>query len=237
MITRPTPSSRPSGGRTSRLLPVLALLLAAVVSLAACSGSDAPGDSPGDASGTPAVAASADASEGGGDGGGADQADSFLAAWPTAQEAMAQVADDAVLLSVGTGGLALADVPSSWSFVFFSPGTKHVYSVAVDHGDAGEAQDLGAATSDTEVGAALDVESIEVGAAEAVALAREFGEQSGAVPANVMVGGAFADLPGAADLDIRSGVWTVTFATGTDLADAQKYDVDMMTGEVTAAKD
>lgn len=233
MITRPTPSSRPSGGRTSTLLPVLALLLVAVLlAPAACGGSDAPGD----ASVAPTVASSADGSESGGDGG-ADQADSFLAAWPKAQEAMAQVADDGVLLSVGTGGLALADVPSSWSFIFFSPGTKHVYSVAVDHGDAGEAQDLGAATSDTEVGAALDIESIEVGAAEAVAVAREFGEQSGAVPANVMVGGAFADLPGAADLDIRSGVWTVTFATGTDLADAQKYDVDMMTGEVTAAKD
>jgi hypothetical protein len=219
------------------LLLIIGVLAAAVLATAACGGSDAPGDAPGDASGTPAVDESAGATGSGGDGGGADQADSLLAAWPKARESMAKLADDAVLLSVGTGGLAPADVPASWSFIFFSPGTMHVYSVAVEHGDAGEAQDLGAATSDTEVGAALDIESIDVGAAEAVAVAREFGEQSGGVPANVMVGGAFADLPGAADLDIRSGVWTVTFATGTDLADAQKYDVDMMTGEVTAVED
>jgi hypothetical protein len=29
-------------------------------------------------------------------------------------------------------------------------------------------------------------------------------------------------------------VWTVTFASGTDLADAVKFEVDMMSGAVTA---
>jgi hypothetical protein len=33
------------------------------------------------------------------------------------------------------------------------------------------------------------------------------------------------------------GVWDVTFATGTDLADAQAFTVDMMTGAVAAAKE
>ncbi len=217
------PGRRPVILGVARYAPALVLLLAAVVlGMAACGGSE-----------------SSDDASGGGGGGGdeAAQTDSFLAAWPKARDSVAKLADDAVLLSAGTSGLALADVPSSWSFILYSPGTKRIYSVAVEHGTAQAARDLGGATQDTDVSGAIDVESIKVGAADAVVKAREFGEQSGEVPMNVMVGGAFVDLPGAADLNVRSGVWTVTFATGTDLADAQKYDVDMMTGEVTAAKD
>ena len=45
-----------------------------------------------------------------------------MKAYPTAQEAMTAVVQDAVPLGAGTGGLALADVPDSWSFTFFSPG-------------------------------------------------------------------------------------------------------------------
>ncbi len=213
---------RPVTLGVSRDALVLVLLLVAVaLGMAACGGSESSGDA-----------------SGGGDGGDeAAQADSFLAAWPKAQDSVAKLADDAVLLSAGTSGLALADVPSSWSFILYSPGTKRIYSVAVEHGTAQAARDLGGATQDTDVSGAIDVESIKVGAADAVVKAREFGEKSGEVPMNVLVGGAFVDLPGAADLNVRSGVWTVTFATGTDLADAQKYDVDMMTGEVTAVKD
>ena len=219
-----SPSLHSVRGAAPRVL-IMALLLAfAALSLAAC-GSDSSGGAAGDSSG------------GGDEGDAVTQTDSFLAAWPEAQESMAQLADDAVLLSAGTGGLALADVPSSWNFIFFSPGTRRVYSVAVEHGEAQEAQDLGKATKDTDVGAAVDVEAIDVGGADAVVMAREFGEKSGSVPKNVMVGGAFAELPGAADLDMQSGVWTITFASGTDLADAQKYAVDMMTGEVTAVED
>jgi len=213
-------------------LALLTLLALAVLALAACGGADPAGDP---AAGTPSATASGSAGESGSED--AAATDGFKAAWPKAQESVAALADDSVLLSAGTSGLALADVPASWSFVFYSPGTGRVYSVAVEHGAAREAQDLGPATSDTDVSAAMDVREIEVGAADAVVKARAFGEKSGAVPRNVMVGGAFVDLPGAADLDVRPGVWTVTFASGTDLADAQKYDVDMMTGEVTAVED
>jgi hypothetical protein len=51
-----------------------------------------------------------------------------------------------------------------------------------------------------------------------------------------MVLGSFADVPGGSALGMKSGVWTVTFATGTDAADAGAFTVDMMTGTVTAAK-
>jgi hypothetical protein len=59
-------------------------------------------------------------------------------------------------------------------------------------------------------------------AAEAVVRAREFGEKSGVVPRNVVVSGAFAEIeaPGGVDVGTRPGVWTITFASGTDLADA-----------------
>lgn len=34
-----------------------------------------------------------------------------------------------------------------------------------------------------------------------------------------------------------TAVWTVAFATGTELANAREYEVDMMTGEVTEVQE
>ena len=83
---------------------------------------------------------------------------------------------------------------------------------------------------------AIDVASINVGAGEAVVQARAYAEKRGAVPKNVVVGGVFAELPGGAAAGYTPGVWTVAFATGTDLADVQTYAVDMMTGVVPKVK-
>jgi len=207
---------------TARSLVVAALLVLAVLGLIACGGSASTGGS-------------GDGSSGGeGSSGGAQ--DSFLQAYPAAREAIAGVADDAVLFSAGTGGLALADVPANWSYSFFSPADGHVYMVSVEHGEAGEPRDFGEAAVGTKVTDSLDVETIEVGGAEAVVKAREFGEQSGEVPKNVLVGGTFAVTQSSAEAGLALGVWTVTFATGTDAADAQSYDVDMMTGEVAKSE-
>jgi hypothetical protein len=166
------------------------------------------------------------------------QTDSALTAWPEAEEAMLKVADDAVLSSVGTGGLALADVPHSWSFAFFSASKNALYLVSVEDGTVQPPRKWLDAKAGTDVRTVVDIEAVEVGAAEAVLLAREFGEQSGVVPKNVMVSGAFAEVeaPGGADSGIKPGVWTVTFASGTDLADAVAFEVDMMSGAVTAVK-
>ena len=200
------------------IVALVALLLAAPA-LVACGGSgSSSGSSPAAGQGGPA----------GGD--------SLLAAWPKAQESMAAVADDAVLVAAGTSGLALADVPDSWGFTFFSPSKQHVYMVDGEHGVAGKPRDLGAANKKVTVTSATDIGAIKVGGADAVVKARAFGEQSGSVPKNVVVGGVFARLPGAAAAGYKTGVWAVTFASGTDLADAQKYEVDMMTGAVTKAK-
>jgi hypothetical protein len=168
----------------------------------------------------------------------AAQEDSALMAWPKAQEAMMKVADDAVLSSVGTGGLALADVPHSWSFAFFSASKNALYLVSVEDGTAQPPRKWLEAKANTDVRTAVDIEEVLVGAAEAVVMAREFGEKSGVVPKNVVVSGAFAEVeaPGGADTGITPGVWTVTFASGTDLADAVTFEVDMMTGVVTAVE-
>ena len=162
--------------------------------------------------------------------------DSSLTAFPRASEAMQETASDIILLSVGTGGLALADVPSSWDFTFFSPEKAHLYKVPVEHGKAQPPVDLGAAKASLTVKQAVDITKIKTGAAEAVEKARAFGEQSTSVPKNVMVSGTFAEIPEVAASGMEAGVWHITFASGTDLADAIAYDVDMMTGEVTAAK-
>lgn len=212
----------PRRGRdvTARALALGALLALLLFGLVACGGSASTGDS-----------------GGGSSGGGDAAADSFIKAYPTAQEAMQAVVEDGVLLGVGTGGLALADVPDNWNFTFYSPGENKVYMVGVEHGTAGEPREFGEAAKGTKLTKSIDPKSIKVGAAQAVVKAREFGSQSGTLPKNVMVGGSFALTPQSEEAGMSIGVWDVTFATGTDLADAQKFTVDMMTGEVAAAKE
>lgn len=207
--------------RVVRGLALPALLALLAFGLVACGGS-------GTASGS-------DEGSGGG-GGGAAAGDSFMAAYPTAQEAIAGVAKDAVLLAAGTGGLALADVPDNWNFTYYSPGGNTLYVVGVEHGKASEPREFGEAAAGTKVTQSIDPATIEIGAAEAVVKAREFGSESGTLPKNVMVGGSFALTPQYEDAGMSIGVWEVTFATGTDLGDAQKFTVDMMTGKVAAAE-
>ena len=108
--------------------------------------------------------------------------------------------------------------------------------ILVEDGVPQPAFDMGKMKTALEARAVIDIESINVGAAKAVTLAREFGEKSGTVPKNVMVSGTFAETPGGLESGIKTGVWTVTFASGTDLADAAVFSVDMMSGAVTAAK-
>jgi hypothetical protein len=200
----------------------LAFLGAAALGLVACGGSASTGGGSGDGSSA-------------GQGGSGAAQDSFMKAYPTAQEAMTAVASDAVLLGAGTAGLALADVPDSWSFTFFSPGKMHASLVDVQHGAAGEPRDFGKAAKGTTIVSSVDAATIKVGAAEAVVKAREFATQSGEVPRNVMVGGTFAVTPTTREAGFTTGLWTVTFATGTDLADAQAFTVDMMSGDVAKA--
>jgi hypothetical protein len=214
-----------SGARLStRGLALCALLALLAIGLVACGGS----------------ASSSGGSDGGSSGGGGGDGtaeDSFKAAYPTAQKAVQAVAGDCTLLGAGTGGLALSDVPANWAFTFYSPGKNMLYMVNVEHGTAGEPREFGEAAKGTEITKSIDPGTIEVGAAQAVVKAREFGSQSGALPKNVMVGGSFAQTPQSADAGMSFGVWEVTFASGTDLADAQKFTVDMMSGEVAAAKE
>jgi hypothetical protein len=203
-------------------LGLLVLLL--LLGLAACGSSSGGGSSAGGSQ-----AASGD------QGGSGGSTDGFLAAYPVAQEAVAKQASDAVLFAAGTSGLALADVPHNWSYTFFSPSKGHAYIVDVE-GSTANARDFGAVAKGTKVLKSLDMDSVAVGAADAVVKAREFGSKSGTVPKNVMVVGTFAETPSSTSAGFDLGVWTVTFATGTDLADAQAYTVDMKTGQVAKAK-
>ena len=212
------------GARLSaRGLALVALLALLALGLVACGGSAS-------------TSGSDEGTSGGGDGAAAAE-DSFMAAYPTAQEAMQAMADDCMLLGAGTGGLALADVPSNWAFTFYSPGKHMLYMVNVEHGVAVEPREFLEAAKGTKITKSIDPGTIEVGAAEAVVKAREFGSESGTLPKNVMVGGSFAQTPQSAEEGGVIGVWEVTFASGTDLADAQAFTVDMMTGEVAAAKE
>jgi hypothetical protein len=214
-----------SGARLpARGLALCALLALLALGLVACGGSASTGGAD-------------DGTSGGGDDAAAASEDSFMAAYPTAQEAMQAMAEDCMLFSAGTAGLALADVPDSWSFTYYSPGKNMLYMVNVEHGAAVDPRESGEAAKGTEITRSIDPGTIEVGAAEAVVLAREFGSASVELPKNVMVSGTFAETKQSVDAGLSMGVWEVTFATGTDFADAQAFTVDMMSGEVAAAKE
>jgi hypothetical protein len=169
--------------------------------------------------------------------GASGKTDSALVSWPKAQEAMKKVAPDAMLLFVGTGGLALADVPDNWGFTFYSPAKSEMYKLSVEGDKVEGPTDLGS-TKDAmkSVTQSVDISTIKVGAATAVRNARKFAEKSGKVPQNVMVLGTFATVPDN-PTKTKPGFWYVTFASGTDLADAQAYQVDMNSGEVAAVKE
>ena len=207
-----------------RTVVLVALVGAVVLGLVACGGAASSGNA------TPAVQATGTA------GGQSGAGDSFTAAWPKAAEAMKGVAPDALLIASGTTGLVLAKVPESWSFTYFSQEKGAVYSVNVEHGKAGAPQQLGTVKKDVKVKNAIDAASINVGASQAIVAARAFGEKKGTLPKNVLVGGVFAELPGGAAAGYTPGIWTVVFASGTDLADAQTYAVNMTTGEVAKEK-
>ncbi len=53
---------------------------------------------------------------------------------------------------------------------------------------------------------------------------------------NVVVSSVFGEFPDESEGDNTTGVWTVAFVTGTDMAGARTFEVDMMTGEVTEVK-
>jgi len=212
--TRTTVGRREPGATWT--LAFVALLVAATFGLIACGGSSSSGDT------TSA--------------GDQNSSDSFMAAWPKAQDAVTAVAPDAVLVAAGTTGLAFADVPDTWGFTYFSPEKGMAYSVDVEHGKVGTPREFGTGKKGVEVQSGTDVATIKVGAGDAVVKARSFGEQSGVVPKNVVVSGVFGELPDSAGAGYKTGVWTVAFATGTDMADAQTFEVDMMTGAVTTVQ-
>lgn len=170
-------------------------------------------------------------------GGAAASSDSSLEAWAEVKKALADKAPNAMLMAVGTQGVVFADVPGSWSFILYDPDAKHLWRVYVEHGKPDAPEDMGPVQQELTVSAGTDIESIEVGGAEAAKLARDFGEKAGGVPANVMVGASFAAVKSAAESRGGDTAWEVTFLEGTSGEGAVKFLVDMMSGEVTAAPD
>jgi hypothetical protein len=163
--------------------------------------------------------------------------DSWSEGFAKAVESVKTVAPDAVLVSSGTSGLALADVPNEWSYSFLSPSDKSLHRVLVQHGRAAAPEKLGEAKVEVDLSGALAGDAVKVGGATAVKAARKEGEKSGKVPMNVMVVGSFIDVPGGAELGISRGVWRVTFANDTSGDGSAKFDVDMETEAVTAVKE
>jgi len=162
--------------------------------------------------------------------------DSSRTAYGKAIAAVKAEAADAVLASVGTQGVALSDNPSVWSFYFVSPSTRKVWQVVVDHGDVLDPKALGEAKAEVDYASAVQFDSIKTAAAEAIEKARAFGQESGTVPADVIVSGTFLDVAGAEDLGATLGSWTVTFANGTDLTGSRVFTVKMSNGAVAEVK-
>jgi len=158
--------------------------------------------------------------------------DSSREAYAAAEEAVRDRAPDAVLVSAGTQGVALAEIPDSWSFYFVSPSDKKVWQVVVEHGKAQPVQELGDAKAEVDYDGAVSFDSIKVAGAEAVEKARAFGEKTGDVAPNVVVMGPFIDVAAAEGIGATLGSWAVTFTEGTDLEGSRVFTVNMETGEV-----
>lgn len=160
--------------------------------------------------------------------------DVSVQAYDAALGVISESAPDAVLISAGSQGVALADTPSQWSYLFVSPSDSRIWRVLVDHGKAGEPEEMGASTAEQSTDKAIEFGTIKVGAARAISLAREEAAKTGEVPPNVMVTGFFMPSPMDAPVDLAPGVWTVTFIQGTSMEGARAFDVDMMSGAVNA---
>ena len=160
---------------------------------------------------------------------GEDQSD---VAWQQADRVMAEQHPGAYLVSIGSGGLALADQPHEWSFVYYDPSDRSMWLVFIHEGSEPTVRTIG--ESKAVVSDPFDSNEIQVTPDRAVRLAREFADDLGiTLPPNVMVGGALAEMEGGEALGMVPGMWTVTFAAGTDTSDARTFAVDMFTGDVT----
>lgn len=160
--------------------------------------------------------------------------DVSVQAYEAALGTISEPVPDAVLISAGSQGVALSDTPSQWSYLFLSPSSSRMWRVMVDHGKAGEPEEMGVSNTKLGTDEAMDPAAIKVGAARAISLAREEAAKTGEVPPNVMVTGFFVPSPKDAPVDLAPGVWTVTFIQGTSTEGSRAFDVDMMSGAVKA---
>jgi len=199
--------------RCARWLAV-ALAIAASVAVGGCLGG-----SGGDATGAKTTLASQDSA--------------FRAEKAAAGE-MAKVAPDAVLLSIGSGGVVLSPPPGNWNLLYGSADKGRIYRVVVEHGTARSAEDLGPLDPATvDVSSALPMSSVKVGATQAYEAGKTFLEtRDGAAPPNVMMSVGFVDVPNVEDQVV--GDWALTFLKGTSTDGAKRVRVDAATGEAAA---
>jgi len=160
--------------------------------------------------------------------------DSVFVAEKAASAEVAKVAPDAVLLSVGTGGVVLNPPPSSWNFLYGSPGKGRTYRVAVEHGTAEKAEDL--APLDTKVvdlSSVVPISSVKVGSKEAYEAGKAFLEKrDGSAPPNLMMSVSFVEVPGLEGQSVSD--WALAFTQGTSTDGMQQVRVDGQTGAASA---
>jgi hypothetical protein len=170
--------------------------------------------------------------------GGGDLAtsDSFAVAYRLALPLARAKASDAVLMTGGGSGGTLTEAPDLWSLTFLSPKDRRMWMVMVEDGVSRGVKDMGIMKDAVEPSSAVAYEGVKVSATDAVTKARGFARQSGEVPPDVMVFGAFMRMDALVGSGAEPGKWTVTFLEGIDPSTGRMYSVDMITGAVEAAK-
>lgn len=161
-----------------------------------------------------------------------DGRDSALVAYESAKAALDEVASGGLLLSVGTQGVALADLPSTWSFIFLVPDTGHLWRVVVDHGNAAAPEDLGRSRVPIDASTVLDLNVVSVWAEQAITMARAVAAGTSEVPPNVMIMGGFMEIPGVEGGDSVYSVWKIAFTQGSSMQGAREFTVNMVDGQI-----
>jgi len=160
--------------------------------------------------------------------------DSAFVAEKAAAAQIAKVAPDAVLLSIGTGGVVLSPPPGSWNLLYGSADKGRLYRVVVSDGAADPAEELGPLDPEAiDLSSVLPMDSVKVGADEAYQTGKVFLEKrDGAAPPNVMMSVGLVGIPNVDDQVV--GDWSLTFLKGTSTTGAQRVRVDATSGEPAA---
>jgi hypothetical protein len=150
-----------------------------------------------------------------------------------ATKAMGAVDPEAMLLTLGSGGVVTSPPPKNWTLLYASKAKGRVYQVLVEHGKASAPEDVAPYDPAKIVeSSVVPIGSVKVGSKQAYDAGKAYLEKrDGFAPPNVMMSIGLGEVAG---LEEQSpGDWSLAFITGTSTEGMEQVRVNGQTGEVT----